>query len=343
MAVIKDITFEVKKYKYKKPFHIANLITETVENVEVTLKTDSGYTGKGEISPSFRVNAELPRQVYAVENDIKKNLIGLNTRNWRKIFDITDKTILFPGLKAAIQFSVLDALSEELNCGVWEILGGARDHIETDKTVSIGSVKEMVKDAVSIHKEGFNVIKIKVGEDVYKDIEAVYEINRKVKNAKYIVDANMAYRPKEAVYFAKKLYSLGVDIAIFEQPVLSDDVDGLKFVRYSSNFPVCADESARTKYRVLRLIKNDAVDFVNIKLGKSGISDAISIVEICKTNNTGLMIGCYAESSIGINQSVQFACGFGVFKYHDLDSHLILNEKKYRGKFIQKKNQIFVK
>ncbi|MCX7956676.1 MAG: dipeptide epimerase, partial [Endomicrobia bacterium] len=204
------------------------------------------------------------------------------------------------------------------------------------------SIKERIKDAVDIKKEGFRIIKIKVGENLYEDIDAVVEIYRKTKGAKFIVDANMGYSPKEAVYFVKKLYSNGIDIDIFEQPVDSIDIEGLKYVRFNSPFPVCADESAKTKYDVLNLIKMDAVDFINIKLMKSGISDALAIIEICCSAKKGLMIGCMGESSIGVNQSVQLACGKGVFKYCDLDSHLMLNEKKYRGDFIQEVNKMRV-
>ena len=66
---------------------------------------------------------------------------------------------------------------------------------------------------------------------------------------------------------------------------------------------------------------------------KSGISDALSIVEMTKAANVSLMIGCMSESSIGINQSVHFAAGTGAFKYCDLDSFILIKEDKFRGKF----------
>ena len=127
------------------------------------------------------------------------------------------------------------------------------------------------------------------------------EIYKVTKGAKYIVDANMGYTPKQAVEFAKRIYRKGIDISVFEQPVLATDISGLKFVRFNSPFPVAADESAHTKYDVLRLIREEAVDYINIKLMKSGISDALAIVEMVKTANLHLMLGCMAESSIGVN------------------------------------------
>jgi len=342
MSRIIDITFKPVLYRYKKPFHIAGSISYEAKNIEVILKTESGVLSFGEVSPSWRVNNESVEVIMALENRVKKVLLNKNVRNWRRIFEEIDNFRITPGLRTALGFAVIDAFCIECGIGAWEFLGGYTDNIETDKTVSIGSIKEMVSEAVSISKEGFSKIKIKVGEDLFKDIEAVYEISKKTK-AEYIVDANMGYSVKDAVYFVKKLYSLGVDIVLFEQPVNFLDIEGLKYVRYNSPYPVAADESLKTKDDAKRLAKEEAVDFFNIKLGKSGISDALSIVEIARSFNIGLMIGCFGESSIGVNQSVHFACGLGCFKYCDLDSHLMLDEKTHRGKFIQNKNKMHVK
>jgi L-alanine-DL-glutamate epimerase-like enolase superfamily enzyme len=308
----------------------------------VCVITDEGFKGYGEVAPSFRVNGETPEQIIALSKKAREMLLGENVRNYRKIFSKTQKFISSPGLKAALVFAVLDAFCNEIGTCVWEFLGGAKNEIETDKTVSIGNTSERLKEAVDIYKNGFKTIKIKVGEDINSDINDVIEIYRKTKGARYIIDANMGYTPKEAVHFAKILYSKGIDVAVFEQPVVWYDTDGLRYVRFNSPYPVCADESAKTRYDVMKLIKKEAVDYVNIKLMKSGISDAVSIIELCNSSNIKLMIGCMSESSIGVNQSVQLACGYGCFAFCDLDSHLMLSEKKYRGDFKQVKNKMIV-
>lgn len=341
MSKIKNVELHLKSYSYLKPFHIANSVTTEVRNVEVVVTTEEGVKGVGEASPSFRVCGETYNSVLSLKDKVDE-IIGLDVLNYRKIFSITQRLISSPSLRAAVEFACIDAMCRELNIKPYQHFGGAISYIETDKTVSISTLSERVEEAIKIKEEGFNVLKIKVGENLIGDIEAMEEIYKKTKGMKYIVDANMGYTPKEAIYFVKKLYSKGIDIEIFEQPVKSFDIDGLRHVRFNSPFPVCADESAKTKHDVLNLIKNEAVDFINIKLMKCGLSDAISIIEIVQTSSKGLMIGCMSESSIGINQSVQLACGFGVFNYCDLDSHLMMNEKNYRGDFIQKGNRMII-
>jgi L-alanine-DL-glutamate epimerase-like enolase superfamily enzyme len=335
MGKIKDVRLTLREYTYHKPFHITGSISCEANNVDVELFLDNGIVAKGEASPSFRVNGERVEMLLALESFLKESLIGLDVRNYARIFEITDKLLAAPSLKAAVQFATLDGLCEELGITVSEFLGGAKTEIETDKTVGIDTVENRVKDAEEIFKEGFRTIKVKVGENLKEDINAMLEIARVTKGAKYIVDANMGYTPKQAVEFANVLYRSGVDIAVYEQPVVWYDVDGLKYVRLHCRFPVAADESAKRKYDVLGLIKEEAVDYVNIKLMKSGISDALAIIEMAKASNIKLMIGCMAESSLGINQSVQFALGTGAFDFHDLDSHLLLKEPSFRGKFVQ--------
>jgi len=335
MGKIKDIKFIMKEYQYEKPFHIANSISAGSKNLEVQVFLENGVVGYGEAAPSYRVNGERVETFLSLQPFVKEQLVGIDIRNYRRIFDIMDKLGCASSVKAAVQFAALDAFSEEIGAQVYQLLGGAKDEIETDKTIGIDSVENMAKEAELLFKSGFKSIKIKVGEELKKDIRVMEAIHEVSKGAKYIVDANTGYTPKEAITFAREIYARGIDINVYEQPVQAQNIEGLKLVRYNSPFPVAADESARTRYDVLRLIKEDAVDFVNIKLMKSGISDALAIVEMANTAKIQLMIGCMSESSVGINQSVQFALGTGAFAFHDLDSHLMLLEDKFRGKFLQ--------
>ncbi len=342
MSRIKDILFTLKRYNYKRPFCIAyGFVTET-ENIEIEIITESGVSGYGESAPSFRISGETTEMLLALQPKIREMILNKDVKNYRLIFDITDRLISSPSLKAGVQFAVIDAFCKEGGIGVWEFFGGVKDEIETDRTVSVRPVEERINEALEIYREGFRVIKIKVGENLEEDLVVICEVYSKTRGCRYIVDVNGNYTPKEAVYFVKRLYSSGVDISVFEQPVNRYDIEGLKYVRFNSPFPVCADESVKTRYDALRLIKEEAVDMFNIKLMKSGISDAIAIVELAKTANIRLMIGCVSESSLGINQSVQLACGIGCFDFCDLDSHLMLEEDSFRGTFKQVGSKMIV-
>jgi L-alanine-DL-glutamate epimerase-like enolase superfamily enzyme len=333
LGKIKSIRFKKNNFEYIKPFSISVGTSTTTQNIEVILETEEGYIGFGEASPSFRVTGERIESLLSLEKAINDALKGENTRKYKRIFEKIDQFFSYPSLKTALQYAVLDALCEELGIQVCEFLGGKKDIIETDKTIGIASIEERIEEAEKTYKEGFRILKIKIGKNIYEDLEVMEEIYKRTKGATYILDANTSYSPKLAIQFTQKLFQKGIDIALLEQPVPIHDKEGLKLVRFNSPYPIGADESAKNKYDVLDLIKNEAVDYINIKLMKCGISDALTIVEIAQASHISLMIGCMGESSLGINQSVHFALGTGAFTFHDLDSALMLKEDKFRGKY----------
>jgi L-alanine-DL-glutamate epimerase-like enolase superfamily enzyme len=326
---IKNVELNLTKHVYKKAFHIAHSSNTTTENILVKLLYDNGIVGIGEASPSFRVNGEVSSVLPGYQEPLREMLIGMDGRKYAVIFENVEflsKTS--PSLKAAVQYAALDAFSKYYNTTVYEILGGKKEYVETDYTVSIGTIEESTKEAKELLKRGFKTIKVKVGEDVKTDIERMRAIAEVAPDTEFIIDANTGYTPKQAVYFADALYRDRIPVLVFEQPTKVNDIEGLKFVRYNSKFPVAADESAKNRNDAYKLIKENAVDFINIKLMKTGITDALGIIELARTASVKLMIGCMAESSIGISQSIHLAVGTGAFTYHDLDSHMLLKETK---------------
>jgi L-alanine-DL-glutamate epimerase-like enolase superfamily enzyme len=269
-----------------------------------------------------------------LEPALNEMLTGKEVEKFRSLFDVLDKfSRSAPSIKAAVQYAILDAFSASAGVPVYQILGGAKDFIETDFTISIDTLENTVADAKKAAENGFTVLKLKVGEDLSGDIARVLAVQEALPKMHFVVDANMGYTPKQAAEFAEVTYRNGSNIDLFEQPVWCDNFDGLRFVRQHSGFPICADESAKTRYDVLRLVREECVDYINIKLMKSGISDALAIVEIARSANIGLMIGCMSESGLGIAQSVHFAAGTGAFTHHDLDCPFLLKDVqpyKYR-------------
>lgn len=82
-----------------------------------------------------------------------------------------------------------------------QFLGGYQTNIATDYTVSVNSPEEMAQDAEAYVKDGFSVLKVKVGKDVIeKDIQRIQAIRKRVgPDITIRLDANQGWNPKEAV------------------------------------------------------------------------------------------------------------------------------------------------
>ena len=339
---IKSVKFEKTYYRYFEPFTISLGTHEDQENIEVRLELEDGTVGLGEASTLFVISGETVEIMMQAEKTVQEMIVKEDVESYGKLFSRLQQLRATPAIKAAVEFAIIDAFCKRIGIRPYEFFGGAKDHIETDLTVGIMDLEKTLKKVKKIYEDGFRVIKIKVGKNFKEDVERVVESKKIAPEAAFIVDANQGFTPKEAIEFANILRSERVEVVVYEQPVNRYNIEGLKLVRFNSPYPVAADESVFTKYDALRLIKEEAVDFINIKLMKSGVSDALAIVHLAQSAGVQLMIGCMGESSLGINQSIHFAAGTGAFAYHDLDAHLSLDEKTFRGDFRQEGPHIYL-
>jgi L-alanine-DL-glutamate epimerase-like enolase superfamily enzyme len=222
--------------------------------------------------------------------------------------------------------ALCDVWGKNWNLPLWQFFGGASDTLVTDLTIPIVTPDEAGPLAAAAAAEGFRHLKIKVGdtEGHAADLARIERVCQAAPGVALRIDANQAFSPDEAVAFVQSLGTLGTVIEMIEQPVPKDDFAGLKYVRERVDVPVFADEAARDVSDVIRLIREDAVDGVNVKLMKSGLAGALQIITLCRAAGKKLMLGCMLESSLGIAAAAQIAAGTGAFDFLDLDSHRLL-------------------
>jgi L-alanine-DL-glutamate epimerase-like enolase superfamily enzyme len=83
-------------------------------------------------------------------------------------------------------------------------------------------------------EQGIPRVKMKVGRDPERDRERVAAAREAIgDDTELFVDANGAYSRQEAVAWSH-VYADGYDVKWFEEPVSSDDLEGLGFVRAQS-------------------------------------------------------------------------------------------------------------
>jgi L-alanine-DL-glutamate epimerase-like enolase superfamily enzyme len=80
-------------------------------------------------------------------------------------------------------------------------------------------------------ERGIPRVKLKVGSDSDQDPERVRCARQAIgPNAELFVDANGAYRAKQALSLAER-FAAEADVSWFEEPVSSDDLSGLRLLR----------------------------------------------------------------------------------------------------------------
>lgn len=320
----------------KKIFKTALRQVETAENTVVLIHTDEGADGYGEAPPTAVITGDTNESVIAAIKLMEKDLIGLDIDHLERAMDVIGSSCLNNNsAKAAVDMAVYDLASK--NCGkpLYQFLGGYRDCVETDLTISLNEPEEMCQDALQAREQGFRILKLKVGNDWGQDILRVLGVRKAVGNQlKLRLDANQGWTPKEAIRVIRTLEDKGAEIELVEQPVKAYDYEGLKYVTDHVSTPIMADESLFSPQDALRLLQIRAVDLLNIKLMKcGGIHNALKINAIAEAFGIECMLGSMIESKISLTAAAHLAAAKKNITMADLDAAVLLADDPVTGGF----------
>ncbi|MGB3392976.1 MAG: dipeptide epimerase [Stenotrophomonas sp.] len=308
---ITDIELGMLRVPLKTPFKTALRTVETVEDIVVLVRTDSGHTGYGEAPATAVITGDTHGSIIeAITRCIKPRLIGEDISNLNRICGLIQTSLeRNTSAKAAVEIAIHDLWAQLHGAPLYQMLGGGDPVITTDITISVDYIDKMVADSLSAIERGFESLKIKVGKDIGLDIERVKAIHAAVEGRALLrLDANQGWTAKQAVYAMHALENAGVVLELLEQPVKATDIDGMKYVTERVNTPVMADESVFGPHQVFDLIQQRAADIINIKLMKTGgLSNAIKVADIAALHGIPCMIGCMLESSISVAAAVHLA------------------------------------
>jgi L-alanine-DL-glutamate epimerase-like enolase superfamily enzyme len=308
-----------------RPFESAKRRSTVSEVVRVTARLHGGTEGRGEASPAGYVTGEDAESLQLAIAAATGALVGLEADRPRMWLDRLNEALpSHPTGRSAVEAALLDALANQCGLPLWRWLGGAMPTVVSDLTIPILPPEEAALVAREAVTRGFRHLKIKVGgPSVDEDTARVRAIADAAPGVPIRLDGNQAFAPDAALRFVGGLVEAEVPVELLEQPVDRSDWDGLAHVTRHSPVPVIADEAVLTPADALRVAAG-AAHGINIKLAKSGIHGALSIVAIARAARLRLMLGCMLESDWGIRTALSVACGTGAFDYLDLDSHVLI-------------------
>lgn len=343
--IIKNIETFIASVPLTKPFKTALRTVVNAETVYVKVTLDNDIVGYGEAPPTHVITGDSLQSISYVINEIFKPIL-LNepiTQLELLMEKINTSIVRNTSAKAAIDMALYDCFSQYANLPLYQLLGGYRDEIETDYTVSVNEPDEMASDAEQFIENGFNVLKIKVGkDDIDVDIKRIEAIREKVGNDVTIrLDANQGWTAKDAIYAINKMEQLNLNIELVEQPVKAHDLEGLKRVTDNTNTLIMADESVFSVHDARRVLEMQAADLINIKLMKAGgIHEALKINKLAETYGVKCMVGSMIETKLGITAAAHFAASQANITRYDFDAPLMLAYDPVEGGVIYNKNKM---
>jgi L-alanine-DL-glutamate epimerase-like enolase superfamily enzyme len=194
-----------------------------------------------------------------------------------------------PGI-AATAISALDIALWDLNArllgvAVSTLLGRAHDRVPIYGSGGFTSysVDRLTEQLAGWADAGIPRVKMKVGRQPDRDLERVLAVRKAVgSGVDVMVDANGAYSRRQALALAEEYAELGV--VWFEEPVSSDDLDGLRLLRDRApgGIRIAAGEYGYDPWYFARLLAAGAVDVVQADVTRClGITGFLEIAGLC--------------------------------------------------------------
>ena len=322
---ITDITHKTVTIPLVVPFKTALRTVKQIENVLVTVMTDANHCGYGGAAPTAVITGDTLASIRGGIEHIRDHIVGMQIEAAEDLFQTLNNCLVGnTSAKAAVDMAIYDLIAKSQGVPLYRFLGGAGRSLVTDITISLDTPEKMVADCKKRFASGFNILKIKVGNNPELDIERLQAIYDEVGNQVQIrIDANQGWSPKQGVYVGKELVSRGINIELMEQPVAARDFVGFRYVREHLPVPVVADESVFSPRDALDLIQMGAVDGLNIKLMKcGGIYNALKIATIAEAAGIPCMVGSMMESHLSVGAAAHFAASRSIVTRFDLDAPL---------------------
>ena len=308
-------------------------ILSSAENVAVKITTEQGIYGWGEASPFAPITGDCQDSNFITAGKLAALIKGKDAMDTEsRMREINRFVVGQPSIRSAFDMALYDLRAKAAGLPLYALLGGGRREICTDLTIGLqDTVDETVAFAQRILAKGFDAIKLKVGRSGLEDVKHIKAVRQLVgPHIALKIDSNQGWTYQEAV--ANILAMAPLNLQYSEQPLAAWDFQNMRRLREKVDLPICADESVFDDKDALKLVSSGAVDYLNIKLGKSGgIHTGLNINAIAQAAGNRCMIGCFAESRLGLSAAAHLAMARPNIHYVDLDSAFKFNEDPVLG------------
>lgn len=327
-----------------RPFITAIRRTESVNDVIVMLKTDTGAIGYGSAASTPAITGDSTESIIqAIKTVLGPQLLGRSIQELNNLIPLTNHAMpANPSAKAAIDIALHDLFAQYCGLPLYQLFGSSKNSIESCITISVKDKESMVSDALEFAQQGYKTLKIKLGLNPQDDKQRIKAIRQSLGNeVSLLVDANQGWSYADSLEMIRFFDKEHLNIPLVEQPVAARDTQSLKKITEQVAPQIIADEACFSPADALYLAQEKACTGLNIKLMKSaGLANAQAIYHVAKAAEMQVMVGCMLESPIGIAAITSFALSKPDILYADLDPIFLIRENYVLGGAQKRGNKI---
>ena len=197
---------------------------------------------------------------------------------------------------SAVDNALWDLKARLFDCSFLDLLGAARESAEIYGSGGFTSysIEHLQRQLDGWAQEGIKSVKMKIGRDPGADFDRVRAARKAIgPEVSLFVDANGAYSRKQALAQAEKFAELNV--SWFEEPVSSDDLEGLRLLRdrAPAGMKIAAGEYGYDSFYFQRMLAAGAVDVLQADATRcGGISGFLEAAILCRTYQLPFSFHC---------------------------------------------------
>lgn len=195
---------------------------------------------------------------------------------------------------SAVDTALWDLKARLLDVPVARLLGRCRDAVPVYGSGGFTSYSDnQLREQLAgwVERDGCRSVKMKVGSEPERDPKRVAQAKAAIGRAELFVDANGAFSVKQALSFLDSCAD--ADIRWLEEPVTSDDLQGLRLMRERAEMDVAAGEYTYTSDDARRMLENDAVDVLQADVTRcGGLTGFMQIGALCEAHHIDLSGHC---------------------------------------------------
>ncbi len=274
--------------------------------VIVRLTLENGKVGWGECDPHKDFDGYSLEMACEEITARKQSMIGQSVADWVAKNRGTEHQ---GAPAAAIDVACFDALGKALGLPVWKLLGDrVHDGIDVLWPTSSGDAPEDLAIIREYHAKGFRTYMLKMGSNpIQAEIERTREVIKALPpGVQIMVDANQGWSREEASDYVRGCR--GLPVVLVEQPLRSDDIDGLTALRNQTELPISVDESLLSLDHAREILAKDAADVFSIKISKSGgLANSQKIADLARAAGKKILMNSMIE--LGITQAASLHLG----------------------------------
>ncbi len=260
---IDDIHWQTYHLPFAQGFSTAHGEMAKREGAIITITTDTGIRGIGEIAPLTEFGSETLNEACKSFSHETTGLRGKSLeRAWEKL------SLLSHAALSGLETALLDIQGKIDGRSVGALLSNTttRVTIPVNAVVGARSIDDAVASALTAKQAGFTCIKLKVGSagSSEKEIARIAAVRAAIGPDIHLrLDVNEAWTLKEAIAILSRC--VPYKLQYVEQPLRRDDLPGMQQLRRTLPIPIAADEALHDIESARQIMRHGAADILIIK------------------------------------------------------------------------------